>query len=175
MVTSFEFRLIRSSTWSAQAVRGIPGCARLDRRPRLELLLEVHSPARTPRRPHRGDCRARVLLLVAPVVRCAVPSEGGGEPSGRGRDGVREPAGVARDHARWCLAARRGLRRFFAALGRFQDGVYVNFLGGDEGPERVREAYGDSVYDRLVAVKTTYDPDNVFHHNQNIHPLSSKG
>jgi hypothetical protein len=56
------------------------------------------------------------------------------------------------------------------ALGRFREGVYVNFLGGDEDPERVREAYGDSVYDRLVDVKTTYDPDNIFHHNQNIRP-----
>jgi FAD/FMN-containing dehydrogenase len=61
-------------------------------------------------------------------------------------------------------------RKFFAALGRFREGVYVNFLGGDEGPDRIREAYGASVYDRLVAVKTAYDPDNVFHHNQNIPP-----
>jgi FAD/FMN-containing dehydrogenase len=61
-------------------------------------------------------------------------------------------------------------RRFFAALGRFREGVYVNFLGGDEEPGRVREAYGDAVYDRLVDVKTRYDPDNVFHHNQNILP-----
>jgi FAD/FMN-containing dehydrogenase len=61
-------------------------------------------------------------------------------------------------------------REFFAALGRFREGVYVNFLGGDEAPGRVREAYGESVYDRLVEVKTTYDPDNVFHHNQNIRP-----
>ena len=106
----------------------------------------------------------------------AVPSERGGEPSGRGCDGVREPAGVARDHPRWCVAARRDFgdwdtawtRRFFAALGRFREGVYINFLGGDENPDRVREAYGDAVYDRLVDVKTTYDPDNVFHHNQNI-------
>jgi Berberine and berberine like len=59
-------------------------------------------------------------------------------------------------------------RRFLAALGQFREGVYVNFLGGDEDLDRVREAYGDSVYDRLVDVKTTYDPDNVFHHNQNI-------
>jgi FAD/FMN-containing dehydrogenase len=66
-------------------------------------------------------------------------------------------------------------RRFFAALGRFREGVYVNFLGGDEGPERVREAYGNAVYDRLVEVKTTYDPDNVFHHNQNIRPRSREG
>jgi len=64
-------------------------------------------------------------------------------------------------------------RRFFAALGRFREGVYVNFLDHDEDPGRIREAYGDSVYDRLVDVKTTYDPDNLFHHNQNIRPRSS--
>jgi FAD/FMN-containing dehydrogenase len=62
-------------------------------------------------------------------------------------------------------------REFFAALDRFRAGVYVNFLGGDEAPGRVREAYGDSVFSRLVALKTAYDPDNVFHHNQNIRRL----
>ena len=61
-------------------------------------------------------------------------------------------------------------RRFFAALGPYREGVYINFLDGDEDPDRVREAYGDSIYHRLVDVKTTYDPDNVFHHNQNIQP-----
>ena len=64
-------------------------------------------------------------------------------------------------------------RGFFTALGRFREGVYVNFLGGDEDPDRVREAYGNSVYERLVSVKTTYDSDNVFHHNQNIRPKLS--
>jgi hypothetical protein len=64
-------------------------------------------------------------------------------------------------------------REFFVALGRFREGVYVNFLSGDEDPDRVREAYGDSVYDRLADVKATYDPDNVFHHNQNIRPRVS--
>jgi hypothetical protein len=63
-------------------------------------------------------------------------------------------------------------REFFDALGRFRQGVYVNFLSDDEEPGRVREAYGESVYDRLVEVKTSYDPDNVFHHNQNIRPGS---
>jgi hypothetical protein len=65
-------------------------------------------------------------------------------------------------------------KRFFAALGPFREGVYVNFLGGDEAPDRVREAYGDFVYDRLVEVKTRYDPDNVFHHNQNIAPARAR-
>ena len=61
-------------------------------------------------------------------------------------------------------------KEFYAALGRFREGVYVNFLGNDEEPDRVREAYGSSVYNRLGGVKATYDPDNVFHHNQNIRP-----
>ena len=65
-------------------------------------------------------------------------------------------------------------RAFFVALGRFRDGVYVNFLGGDEDPGRVREAYGASVYRRLTDVKTAYDPDNVFHYNQNIPPRVSQ-
>jgi hypothetical protein len=66
-------------------------------------------------------------------------------------------------------------RRFFAALGRFREGVYVNFLGGDEDTGRVREAYGDAVYNRLVDVKNMYDPDNVFHYNQNIRPRLRDG
>jgi len=66
-------------------------------------------------------------------------------------------------------------KRFFAALGAFREGVYVNFLGGDEDPDRVREAYGDAVYERLVEVKTTYDPDNVFHYNQNIRLRPASG
>jgi FAD/FMN-containing dehydrogenase len=47
--------------------------------------------------------------------------------------------------------------------------VYVNFLG-DEGPERVRAAYGAETYGRLVELKRTYDPANLFRHNQNIEP-----
>jgi hypothetical protein len=66
-------------------------------------------------------------------------------------------------------------REFFAALGPFRQGVYVNFLAGDEAPSRVREAYGEAVYERLVDVKTTYDPGNMFHHNQNIRPRLGNG
>ncbi len=46
-------------------------------------------------------------------------------------------------------------------------GVYVNFLG-NEGADRVRAAYGEANYARLVALKRRYDPENVFRVNQNI-------
>ncbi|WP_185931057.1 MULTISPECIES: FAD-binding oxidoreductase [unclassified Streptomyces] len=48
-------------------------------------------------------------------------------------------------------------------------GSYVNFIGEAEGAERVRSTYRDN-YDRLAAVKRTYDPHNFFHANQNIAP-----
>lgn len=44
--------------------------------------------------------------------------------------------------------------------------VYVNTLG-IEGPDRVKEAYGEN-YERLKNVKLKYDPDNMFCFNQNI-------
>ena len=52
------------------------------------------------------------------------------------------------------------------------DRVYVNYLGqeADEGIERVKAAYGSEKYDRLVALKNTYDPTNLFRLNQNIEP-----
>lgn len=39
-----------------------------------------------------------------------------------------------------------------------------------KGEERVRQAYGEEKYERLKAVKRTYDPTNFFRLNQNISP-----
>jgi hypothetical protein len=47
-------------------------------------------------------------------------------------------------------------------------GVYVNFMSGDE-QDRVPEAYQQQ-WERMVAVKTKYDPGNFFHLNQNVQP-----
>ena len=77
-------------------------------------------------------------------------------------------------HGRWedpvdderCI---RWARDFFNATAPFASGgVYVNFMTADE-TDRVRSAYGPN-YDRLAKVKRTYDPDNLFHLNQNIQP-----
>ena len=45
-------------------------------------------------------------------------------------------------------------------------GVYINFMSGDED-DRTREAYHER-WERLIAVKSRYDPDNFFRLNQNI-------
>ncbi|MCR3719220.1 MULTISPECIES: BBE domain-containing protein [Prauserella salsuginis group] len=47
-------------------------------------------------------------------------------------------------------------------------GAYVNFLM-DEDQDRVQASYLGN-YDRLSRIKQRYDPDNLFHVNQNIHP-----
>ena len=36
--------------------------------------------------------------------------------------------------------------------------------------ERVRAAYGAETYDRLVALKRRYDPENVLRRSQNVDP-----
>src|SRR5918996_752491 len=46
-------------------------------------------------------------------------------------------------------------------------GAYPGFLG-DDGAERIREAYPGAAWDRLVAVKRRYDPDNFFRLNHNV-------
>lgn len=59
-------------------------------------------------------------------------------------------------------------RAFEALLPVSSGGAYVNFLG-DDGQERVRDAYGAN-YARLAELKARYDPNNLFRLNQNIKP-----
>jgi FAD/FMN-containing dehydrogenase len=60
-------------------------------------------------------------------------------------------------------------REFWSALEPFHTSVYANFLM-EEGEDRIRQAYGPVKLDRLRALKRAYDPENLFHLNQNIRP-----
>ncbi|MGZ4200879.1 MAG: FAD-binding oxidoreductase, partial [Thermoleophilaceae bacterium] len=62
-------------------------------------------------------------------------------------------------------------RDFFTALQPYATGVYVNNLGS-EGADRVKAAYAPATYERLVSLKNTYDPHNVFSVNQNLAPAA---
>jgi hypothetical protein len=49
--------------------------------------------------------------------------------------------------------------------------AYGNYVS-DEGDAIAREAYGSN-YDRLAALKNTYDPTNFFRMNHNIKPAQT--
>ncbi len=75
-------------------------------------------------------------------------------------------------HGRWddtaddqaCIA---WAREFFRASAPYASaGAYINFLTAEEG-DRITLAYGAN-YDRLLQIKRQYDPENIFHLNQNI-------
>ncbi len=88
--------------------------------------------------------------------------------------GHRDAKFVLNVHGRWdeakddqkCIGWARD---FFEASAPYASaGAYVNFMTAEEG-DRVAAAYGAN-YDRLVQTKKRYDPDNIFHLNQNIKP-----
>jgi FAD/FMN-containing dehydrogenase len=64
-------------------------------------------------------------------------------------------------------------RAFAAAMRPYSTGAaYLNFT---QEEDRVRDSYGAAKYDRLVALKDKYDPDNLFRLNQNIKPSRQTG
>ncbi len=77
-------------------------------------------------------------------------------------------------HTRWENAAEdkkcvKWAREFFKlTAAHATGGVYVNFMTEEE-TDRIRSAYGPN-YDRLMKVKSKYDPANIFHYNQNLKP-----
>jgi len=88
--------------------------------------------------------------------------------------GHRDAKFVLNVHGRWDDAAHdetciAWARAFFKASAPYaSSGAYVNFMTEDES-DRVAAAYGAN-YARLVQTKRRYDPENVFHLNQNIKP-----
>jgi FAD/FMN-containing dehydrogenase len=78
------------------------------------------------------------------------------------------PAGPAQPHIAWARDTRQAARHASAGGG------YVNFIGADQGPDRVRAAYGGN-YERLTRIKAAYDPGNFFRLNNNIPPAVPAG
>jgi FAD/FMN-containing dehydrogenase len=70
----------------------------------------------------------------------------------------------AERHKAWARGA-------WEAMRPFAHGVYVNFLSDEPAPH-IEAAYGAQKYARLAALKSKYDPTNVFRFNQNITPAS---
>jgi FAD/FMN-containing dehydrogenase len=61
-------------------------------------------------------------------------------------------------------------RETHRAFGPYlEEARWLNYLGDDQRDDAVRAAYGAN-YERLLALKRRYDPENVFHHNHNIDP-----
>ncbi len=80
-----------------------------------------------------------------------------------------DPAPANKDRLiRWANAYWNAVHPYSAG------GAYVNFMMDDEGQDRIKATYRDN-YERLVAVKTKYDPLNVFRVNQNIRPAADGG
>jgi FAD/FMN-containing dehydrogenase len=67
-------------------------------------------------------------------------------------------------HREWVRDAWERFRSFSTG------GNYVNFQTDDEDEDRIRATY-EANYDRLVDVKGTYDPDNLFRVNRNVRPV----
>jgi FAD/FMN-containing dehydrogenase len=63
---------------------------------------------------------------------------------------------------KWCKDYWEALHPYSAG------GAYSNFMM-DEGQDRVKASYKHN-YDRLVKIKSKYDPNNFFRVNQNIKP-----
>ena len=88
--------------------------------------------------------------------------------------GHRDAKFVMNIHGRWdqpsqdqkVIGWARGV--FDATAPYASSGAYVNFMTEEEG-DRVAAAYGAN-YERLVQIKRQYDPENIFHLNQNIKP-----
>src|SRR5262249_1895351 len=115
---------------------------------------------------HRTSPRSMVAIVHFGRVITTVPTS---ETAFAGRDGKFvvsldanwHAANHGEDHRAWSRSTWDRLRPYSTG------GVYLNYLGDDRNEALVRAAFGAN-YERLVAVKSKYDPGNRFRLNQNI-------
>ena len=79
--------------------------------------------------------------------------------------GLWKPGEADEPNVAWVRDTWQRIRPFAAG------GLYVNEIGGDDGHDRVEQAYGVN-YARLAAIKAKYDPTNLFRLNANIEPAA---
>ncbi len=119
---------------------------------------------------HAGDAPMRaVQLRVVDGAAARVPVEATAYAHRRNRI-------MAIVVSSWETEAERVTRQAWVddladALDEGLTGIYVNFLSG-EGEGRIRAAYPGATYDRLAAIKATYDPTNLFRGNENVVPAA---
>ncbi len=117
---------------------------------------------------NRATSPASVLILARGGGAIADVPEDGTALGGRTADWVYHCYGAWTDgedaqHVGW-------VKQTAAALSRWTtDGMALNFVS-DVDDKRVRGAFGEEKYHRLVALKDRYDPTNLFDHNQNVAP-----
>jgi len=63
-------------------------------------------------------------------------------------------------------------RQYWSKLERFTRGFYVNDIAREATPTDVNQNYRDN-YEKLVALKTKYDPTNLFRLNANVQPMKA--
>ena len=68
-----------------------------------------------------------------------------------------------------CIAWARGTAQAIEPWSS-NSGGYVNYMQADEPIERVRATFGAAAFERLQALKSRFDPNNVLRRNQNIAP-----
>ncbi len=123
------------------------------------------------------DAAFEALLQHDPLVAASLQAYGGAiaeVPDDATAFSQRDTAFEYVAATRWTDAAEDDdriarARASAARLAPFASGMYVNVLT-DEGADGVRRAYPPDKFARLTALKDVWDPDNVFHLNQNIPP-----
>ena len=71
------------------------------------------------------------------------------------------------DHIAWARDTAAAIEPWSVSGG------YANYMQADEPLDRVRSAFGSESFERLRALKSRYDPDNVLNRNQNIPPMTA--